>query len=544
MARYQLNRGRKATLLPSHKPSAATRNMPVTPSVLAMTLATLLSVPAAWAIDNSASTSPAFGGAATDTATAGGIRAPEQTLFLSFDDAVERTLNQNAAMDLSQAHIAEARAAIEQASGNLLPTLDLSFGVMGTDNPLNVFGMKLQQEQATFNDFGVSQYFETSNFLTNPTPESVDRANNLAPDALNNPGWHHNVQTSLKLSIPVYNGGKIRQMRTQAQALLQAAQAGDDAARQQLVLHTIEAYAGINTAEAFVEVAEQAYQAAESYRDLSQKLYDEGVVTKSDLLKARVNLGERELDRENARHQAENAADGLKVLTGIDTDRPIGLSHTIDVSLPETDLTGARQQALANNPRIRALRGQIDAARAEVDVARADYKPHINLMAQQDFNDESVGLKNDSYTVGGQLTWRIFDFGARSGKVDRAQARVNASLAERQQALDQLIGQVGKVWREANMAEKRVEVRRLAIEQSAEAARLETLRYQQGLATMTELLAAQTELDNARAELIRAYFQRTMQRAALWLALGELTPEHVGAERGNNLLALLTNSNS
>jgi len=89
------------------------------------------------------------------------------------------------------------------------------------------------------------------------------------------------------------------------------------------------------------------------------------------------------------------------------------------------------------------------------------------------------------------------------------------------------------------MAEKRVEVRRLAIEQSAEAARLETLRYQQGLATMTELLAAQTELDNARAELIRAYFQRTMQRAALWLALGELTPELVGAERGNNLLALL-----
>lgn len=497
---------------------------------LAAALAALIAAtPAAgWAGAVTSNDRPAFAAASRDSAS--GTTAG-RTLHLSFSDAIDRTLSQNAAVDLSQARIAQAQAAIEQANGNLLPTLDLSFGVMASNNPLNVFGMKLQQEQASFNDFGAGEFFQAAG------PDFGNLPNALAtePDNLNDPGWHHNVQTSLKLSVPVYNGGKIREMRTQAQALLQAAQAGDEAARQQLVLHTIEAYAGINTAEAFVDVAHQAHQAATSFRDLSQKLYDEGVVTKADLLKAKVNLGERELDLESARNQADNAADGLKVLTGIDTGQPIALSESIDVALPKADLAQARQQALAHNPRIRALRGQIDAARAEVDVARADYKPHVNLMAQQDFNDESVGLQHDSYTVGGQLTWRIFDFGARSGKVDRAQAKVNASLAERQQALDKLIGQVGKVWREANMAEKRVQVRRLAIEQSEEAVRLETLRYQQGLATMTELLAAQTELDNARAELIRAHFQRTMQRAALWLALGELGPQRVAAESGHGV---------
>ena len=483
-----------------------------------------------------ADSQPMFTASKTDTTAAQG----GETLALTFAEAVDRTLSQNAAMDLSQARIDEARAAIEQASGSLLPTLDLSFGVMASNNPLNVFGMKLQQEQASFNDFGAGEFFATYGGQQANLPAALE----TEPDNLNDPGWHHNLQTSLKLSVPVYNGGKIREMRTQAQALLQAAEAGDEAARQQLVLHTIEAYAGINTAEAFVEVAQQAHEAAGSYRDLSQKLYDEGVVTKADLLKAKVNLGERELDLENARNQAENADDGLKVRAGVETERSIDLPETIQVALPQTDLSEARQRALTNNPRIRALRGQIAAARAEVDVARADFKPHFNLMAQQDFNDESVGLENDSYTVGGQLTWRIFDFGARSGKVDRAQAKVNASLAERQQALDKLVSQVGKVWREANMAEKRVEVRRLAIEQSEEAVRLETLRYQQGLATMTELLAAQTELDNARAELIRADFQRTMQRAALWLALGELAPERVATANGNGIRDALARNDS
>lgn len=473
--------------------------------------------------------------------------ASDQQLRLTFSEAVDRTLSQNPARGVSQARIAEARAAIEQASGNLLPTLDLSFSVMGSDNPLNVFGMKLQQEQATFNDFGVSQYLAESGFLEasqgNPLSEArVLAANGTAPDELNNPGWHHNFQTSLKLQVPVYNGGKIREMRTQARALLQAAQAGDQAARQQLVLHTIEAYAGINTAEAFVEVAGQARQAAASFRDLSQKLYDEGIVTKADLLKAQVNLGERELDVEAARNQAANATDGLKVLTGIDTDRAVTVPESIDVAPPEIGLPHAREMALAQNPRIRALREKTAAARAEVDVARAEYKPHFNLMAQQDFNDDSLGLSNDSYTVGGVLTWRVLDFGARSGQVHRARAKVNASLAERQQALNKLVGQVGKVWRAANMAEKRVEVRQMAIRQSEEAVRLETLRYQQGLATMTELLAAQTELDNARAELIRARFQRTMQRAALWLAMGDLAPERVENAPGNAVAELVADS--
>ncbi len=450
----------------------------------------------------------------------------QHALTLPFAEAVDRTLSQNAAVDLSQARIAEARAAIEQANGNLLPTLDLSFGVMGSNNPLNVFGMKLQQEQASFNDFGAGEFFQTYANDEAKLPAALA----TEPDNLNDPGWHQNVQTSLKLSIPVYNGGKIREMRTQAQALLQAAHAGDEAARQQLVLHTVEAYAGINTAEAFVDVARKAHEAAVSFRDLSQKLYDEGVVTKADLLKAKVNLGERELDVEAARNQADNAADGLKVLTGIDSTRDLEIAEVIDIALPETELANARERALANNPRIQALRGNVAAARSKVDVARAEFKPQFNLMAQQDFNSERPGLENDSYTLGGTLSWRVLDFGARSGQVNRAQAQVNASIAERQQALDKLINQVGEVWREARLSERRVEIRAMAIEQSEEAVRLERLRYEQGVTTMTELLAAQTELDKARAERVRAQFQRTMQRASLWLALGELEPSRVSSQ--------------
>jgi len=435
---------------------------------------------------------------------------------LSIRDAIHQALNRNPAMHQSQARVAQAQGAVTEAKGHLLPKLDLSFTGMASNNPLNVFGMKLNQEQATFNDFGAGQF---------TGPSSL----NIAPDNLNQPGWHHNFQTSLKVSVPVYNGGKIREMKARAQAYLRAAQSGDEAARQHLVFEVVKAYAAVDTARAFTKVMDQAVAAAKSYRDLSKKMFDHGVVSKSDLLHAKVNLGDVSLRRQQARNQLANALDGLRAVTGVDAGQAIAVTDQLDLAAPTGTLAEARKAALTRNPGLQALSDQIDAAHAGVSAARSVYKPHVNLMARQDWNSENLGIRNDSYTVAGVLSWNILDFGARSGAVDRAQAAVNSAMAKRQQNANKLVNQIGQIWRAADLAAKRVKVRSLAIKQNAEASRLEKLRYQQGLSTMTDLLQSQAELDKARAKLVQARYQLTMQRAALLLAEGKLKTDRIQA---------------
>lgn len=448
------------------------------------------------------------------------VTSPSHTqataLSLSIKDAIDKALRQNPSMHLSQARISRAQGAVDQASGNLLPKLDLSFTGMASDNPLNVFGMKLNQRQATFNDFGAGQF---------TGPASL----NIAPDNLNNPGWHHNFQTSLKLSVPIYNGGKIREMRAKAEAYVRAAQSGDEAARQQLIFEVVKAYAAVDTAKAFTKVMEQAATAARSYRDLSKKLFAQGVVSKSDLLHAEVNLGDIQLREQQAQDQLANAFDGLRAVTGLDAGQPITVTDQVQLSQPNGNLVEARRRALDENPGLKALSDQIDAAHAGVAAARSVYKPHVNLMAQQDWNSEQIGLRNHSYTVGGVVSWNILDFGARSGAVDQAEAEVNTAMAKRQENANKLMTQIGQIWRAAELADQRVKVRTLAITQNEEAARLEKLRYQQGLSTMTNLLQSQADLDKARAELVQARYELTLQRSALLLAEGHLTPDQITA---------------
>lgn len=442
---------------------------------------------------------------------------------LTVASAIERALTQNPMMQQAQARISEAQGAIKEAEGSRLPKLDLSFGAMGSNNALNVFGMKLNQGRANFNDFGVQQFFSEAG----PTFGNLGAASANPPDALNHPGWYRNFQTTLKLSVPIYNGGKIRAMRDQAQALLLAAQSGDQAARQQLIMQVVQAYAGIDAAQAFVKVTRQAIEAAQSYRDLSKKMFAQGVVSKSDLLKAEVNLGDVTLRHQQALDQRANAMDALRIVAGIPESEPVQINQQVSINPVTLSLSQARDEALHNNPQLNAIGRQIDAAQAGVSAARSVYKPQFNLVAQQDWNSQTLGLKNDSYTVGGVLSWQVLDFGARAGQVDRAVAGLSQAQAQQQVAGNQLASQVGEIWRAATLAEQRLAVKKLAITQSEEATRLENLRYSQGLSTMTNLLQSQAELDKARAEVVAAQYEVITQRAALLLATGSLTPDRI-----------------
>ncbi|HQT42605.1 MAG TPA: TolC family protein, partial [Halothiobacillus sp.] len=237
-----------------------------------------------------------------------------------------------------------------------------------------------------------------------------------------------------------------------------------------------------------------------------------------------------QLRHQQAIDQRSNAKDSLRIITGMPGDQPFHINELIDIAQPQGSLEDARSLAMRNNPQIVALTQQIDAARSGVSAARSVYKPQFNLMAQQDWNSRTLGLKNDSYTVGGVLSWKILDFGARSGQVERAVAGLSDAQSRQLMAINTLLAQVGETWRAAHLAEHRLQVKKLAITQSEEAARLEKLRYEQGLSTLTNLLQAQAELDKSRAEFVQAQYELIVQRAALLLATGLLEPSAIQSQ--------------
>jgi outer membrane protein TolC len=439
-----------------------------------------------------------------------GGMALAQAETLDFRQAVDVALRQNPDLMGVQAQMAQARAGINQAEGAKMPKITVSAGVTRTNDALNAFGIKLSQRQATFNDFGANQFLG---------PQSLG----VAPDNLNYPGSVNNFNTRIEAQLPLYTGGKLQGYLQQARSMLMAAQAGDQAARQQIIYHALQAYDGVYTARAFKSVAGKALEASQSQVKTVDSLFKQGVVIKSDLLSAQVRLEDVKLQQDQAANMEAQAMDALHVVLGVPLNQPITLGPEVMVTFPEGDPNAWVGQAMERNPQIQALQHQIAAASGKIEVARSDRYPQVGAMARFDTNDPNVGVESRSYTVGAQLNWTIFDGGVTRNAVDQAVAQRMELQAKLQGEQNQLGMQVQDSYRKAVDAANQVKTRELAVTQSEEAARIVSKRYADGVGTLVEVQGAQAQLDKARADLILARQQVNLQRAALRLAIGDLT---------------------
>ncbi|MFN3750556.1 MAG: TolC family protein [Thiobacillus sp.] len=433
---------------------------------------------------------------------------------LGFDLAVQRALTQNPDILIAGTQIGQARAAVRQSEGARLPKLTASLNATRTDDALNAFGLKLSQRNATFNDFGAGEF--------NPANPNVL---SVAPANLNHPGPVNNFNARLEAQLPLYTGGLIEGYNEQARAYLRAAQHGDTMARQKVIFDVLRAYEGVHTARAYVEVARQGRAAAEAYVKTIDSLLRGGVVVKSDLLSARVHLEDVKIQQAQAENAVKQALDQLHLLLGMPLSAPLDVGASVEVKPLDGSLADAQDDALKSNAGLAALRGQLDAAQAAVKVARAGKHPKAGLLARFDTNDDTLGFNAHSYTLGAQVSWDFYDGGATDGAIARAQASRDELAAKLAQAEMGIAYQVADAWRRADEAQLRVAMRELAVAQAEEAQRLVEKRYTNGVTTVTELLAAQAQLDKARADLVAARYDLKVQRASVRLATGRLQPD-------------------
>lgn len=421
---------------------------------------------------------------------------------LEFKQCVETALAQNPDLAISRAQIEQAEAAVRQAQGNKLPRLNLSLTATRSNDALNAFGLKLGQQ------------------IVNP-------ATDFGPTALNHPDAVNNFNSRIELLVPVYNGGMVQSYVDTAKAYVRAAQSGDEVARQQLAKHVLMAYQGIHTARAYIKLAEEARAAAEEYVRISDKLHKQGMVVKSDVLSAKVNLQDIKVKVVEAKNAEAAALNQLALLLGKSLDSPLDVGNPVTPALLPGSATDLRAQALNEHAGLRALRNQLEGAGAQVDAARAGKKPQFNVMLRQDWNDKNLGLDASSYTVAGVLSWAAFDGGVNNATIDRAQAARAELAAKLRQTEDGVGYQVTDARRKALEAEEKIAVREGGLEQAQEAQRLVKRRYENGMATLIELLGAQAQLDKANADLVAARYELAVNRAELKRVVGVLSTEQI-----------------
>jgi outer membrane protein TolC len=349
------------------------------------------------------------------------------------------------------------------------------------------------------------------------------------------PNIPNNYRTRLGASVPLYTGGRLRALREAAER--EAAAAGKDvgAADADLALETTGAYWELVTARESERVLTESLGAYEAHLQDAQNRRAAGLAALNEVLQVQVERDRAELARVRAANDAQVAEANLRRLVGVPPATRIEPAEPLAEpgpsppggTAPRADLTDALvQEAFTRRPERGALQERIAAGEARVKAEKAARWPQIAAGGGFDYANPNRRILppsaqwDDSWDVGINLSWAVFDGGRSGAAAERAGAQTDA-LRQQAEDLDRRIRlEVTARHLDVEAARQGLDVAARNLEAARENTRVASERHRAGVIPSSERLDAEVLQLRAALDHTDALAQLRTARAALDRALG------------------------
>jgi outer membrane protein, protease secretion system len=310
------------------------------------------------------------------------------------------------------------------------------------------------------------------------------------------------------------------------------AEAVFDSQSQEVIIRVTTAYADVLLKEYSVALAKVERDALVEQRNSNDLLFKRGEGTRTDMLEtqSRLDLAEAQL------LEAEDAlATSKDTLAGI-IGGPVGVLDRLrgDFRTAASDLKGYenwKEQALVQNPDIKALKQAVEISRQEINKQRAGHLPRVDAIGTYGkTGSDSITTINQDQTIrsiGFQMSIPIFSGGAASAATRQAVANNEKAKADLQAQTDKVLVELRKNYNGMVSGAARID----ALVKAVDSAKLLVTATEQsikgGVRVNLDLLNAQRQLFTAQRDLAQARFMYMLSNLRLRASAGTLSEEDV-----------------
>ena len=228
-------------------------------------------------------------------------------------------------------------------------------------------------------------------------------------------------------------------------------------------------------------------------------------------------------------HQRQITAAGDLAVARIELAEAIGLPLTdslilvrpMPTSVPDDADTLVRQ-ALTSHPDRREADLHVQLADNARRTARASLLPTVGVQGGWEFNGATLGEQQSSWVVGAEVRMNLFRGFADTARMTEASHAQIRATAERERVERRIEVEVRTALAQLAAARARDEAGRAALTQARESQRIIRDRYENGLATVTDVLRAAEATLDAESRATTAEMDVILQTVALDRALGRL----------------------
>lgn len=425
-----------------------------------------------------------------------GATSPEASVKrMPLKEAINTALAQNGLIKAAGYSAEAARQGVAIASSRYYPSVFFEEVFSASNAPTQTFMMKLDEGRFSQNDFQISN--------------------------LNHPSAHNDFKTALTIQQPLYNPSTAH-LHEMAVKDAEKGSLALEEARQRVAFHVFRTYLEAQKAAAQQVSAEQGMREARENMRLATVRSAAGIGLKSDELRARTHLASMESQLISAHNNLVLAEMRLALVVGDSA------ANRVEPAEPFTGFSGPFQMkdlissAIEHRSDLQQSRAELGKAETAVKLANSAYLPSVGAFASYQMNAEHTpfGSDNDAWTAGISLRWQLFDGFSRCRERDRAVAGRSATAETLGHSVKEAAYEVQESLLRREEMEKRRDVARHALRDAEETVRLLSRRFENSLATMAELLDAQTALNQARASLAESEANHALAGGQIYYTSG------------------------
>ncbi len=305
----------------------------------------------------------------------------------------------------------------------------------------------------------------------------------------------------------VYGGGKYKYAQESTKLLTDVARLDADKNKEEVSYAVINSYFSLFKVMQSKKVVAQNLDAIASQLKQAQRFFEQGIVTKNDVLRFQLqqaNVSLTDLEIENNRKIINY---NLNILLGLPEDTEIAIAES-DLPLQSIQpLSTYISNAFANRQELQQLDLQNKVADYNIKSIKANTRPTVGIGANLYYINPSGSFIPPAeqfimpVTIGATVSWNIASLWNNKNKVAEAKIQQQEIGLQKDVVTDNLKTELNRNYQNYQLAVQRIKVLETSIAQATENDRLLESKYKNNIASATDRIDAETLLYQAKINL-------------------------------------------
>ncbi|QTA79135.1 Outer membrane efflux protein [Desulfonema limicola] len=348
--------------------------------------------------------------------------------------------------------------------------------------------------------------------FTKPQINMIGSHMEMGDNAEENPFFEtpeRNISASIEASQLLYAGGRIWNSLDLEKNLYNQADLIYAFEKRDIIKNVKSAFDSVLLEQALLDILKDRLMQRRNELEDAKDLRDVGMVTSLDVRQAQLNLNVTNDELKSAQASYESALINFNLAAGRQANTDLWIPEGKLDNIPDiNEILEKLMQALSgeNLLDINSLKTKVEASHLNYKITQGAKLPELALVSSLKSSGEKWDNTDESWNIGLQLNWNVFDGGSIRAKTASARSELNIAKENLNKTRKGIAGTVEKISIHIKSLEERILLQKQAVKLSRENYEDARGQYRAGTITLTSLGEFNLVYAETRFILQRLYF--------------------------------------